>query len=57
MREVKVTQVDVSSAFAFACAAKDEAEVSTVKVRCSVPRFGDVVTGLVGLCVCVCVCC
>ena len=32
LREVKVTQVDVSAAFAFACAAKDEAEVATVKV-------------------------
>jgi nucleosome binding factor SPN SPT16 subunit len=36
LREVKVTQVDVSAAFSFACAAKDEAEVATVKKACQV---------------------
>ena len=32
LKEVKVSQVDVSAAFAFACAAKDETEVAIVKV-------------------------
>ena len=32
LSEVKISQVDVSAAFAFTCAAKDETEVAIVKV-------------------------
>ena len=36
---MKVVQVDVSAAFAFTCAAKDEAEIATVKVNRTQPRL------------------
>lgn len=38
LKEVKVSQVDVSAAFAFASAAKDDAEMAIVKVEWSVCR-------------------
>lgn len=39
LKEIKVSQVDISAAFAFACAAKDDAEINIVKVSTALCWF------------------